>query len=182
MVVLTYGYDGYPRHWGEDAWGPDQDVPVQPRIVWLDEIKNLSYNQVPLSHLYQRTFFPTVERRRLGTGHADVAKSLWCSSCGGASYPSHFCKDPSCNVALCVYCAARLYDIPELAQHKGFFFIKHEMHAPLRYPSLSFVTRPTLLIVFVLMDAVSSAALTTQRVRSLDKLCAHMRFCLLVCV
>jgi hypothetical protein len=127
---------------------------VLPRIVWLDEVKNLSWNQVPLSHLYQRTFFPKVPRM-IGA-HKEVGKSMVCSECGcGGSFPSHFCESPSCNVAVCDFCAARMHGITALSGDHRMYMMRHEVHAKMRVPVSTYIARPTLLIVFDLMEAVS---------------------------
>jgi hypothetical protein len=124
----------------------------------------MSFNQTPLSVLYERTMFPNfidpppslaALAKELASAPI-VPKSLWCVNCGGSAYPSVFCTNGTCRVAVCHFCMAHLFaKVPEAG--KMYLMHHHDHVNHIRNPERSiWAPRATLLIVFCLMKDVSN--------------------------
>ena len=118
---------------------------VNPRVtLFLSELPNLVQCYPALSQLYRATTLP----------------STWCSKCGFAEYPSHFCDKPGCAMALCRPCRQRFLPMSAKEHEQDnkcarFHFFSHHLHkhSPLQSElRFSYSAVPTALIVCYTME------------------------------
>lgn len=118
----------------------------QRTTLFLSELPDLVQCYPALSLLYRAS--------------APSLPSIWCSKCGFAEYPSHFCDQPGCSIALCRSCRQRFlplsnkeYEANEQSARYYYFPHNQHQHSPIQ-SSLrsSFNAIPTALIVCYTMS------------------------------
>ena len=115
---------------------------IGPRTtIFLSELPDLVPCYPALSRLYRAS--------------ASSLPSTWCSRCGFAEYPSHFCDKPGCSITLCRLCRQRFlpmsdkqHEVDSKSPRYHYFSHNQHQHSAL-HSSLrsSFNAIPTALIV-----------------------------------